>query len=336
MDKIKKKLFGSPDQANMTIMVIMFVGIFAALSLALGKTFLSANNFVSMASQIPEFGFLAFGIAVCMIGGGTDMSIVANANLATIVCANVMKKMAETGNVTTAIVVGMALGLLVSILCGALNGFLISCCKINALMATMGTMLFYSGIGMVITKGKTVSGLPYEFMDISLIKFLGIPLFFWILLVGAAILIFVLSYTTYGKRLYLYGTNRTVYLFSGAKVGSLMMVTFTLGGFLSGIGGLLMLCRVCSASPSFGETYLLQAILVCALGGISALGGRGKIAGVLLGLGVLQMLQSGFTLLGFEQYYKNFIWGIVLIIVLIANYYIEAMTKKAPKVKAGK
>ena len=327
-----QKIFKDADQANIAILIAAFIVVFVVLSLILGTHFISKNNFLSMASQLPEFGFMAMAIAFCMITGGTDFSIVAVANLTTIVCCKVILACVDGGMSTgSAIALGFVVGLLVALACGVLNGFLRAVFKINALLITMATMMFYSGIGMIVTKGKTISGLPLEFMDIGLIKLLGIPLFFWVLIIVAFLMIWVLSYTEYGKTLYLYGTSHTVALFTGMPINKLLMETHVLASFFAGIGGLLMLIRVCSASVSYGDTYLLQAILVCALGGINALGGRGSLIGVLISMFVLQMLQSGFTLLGFEAYYKNFIWGIVLIVVLISNYYLDRLGKKTPK-----
>ena len=88
-----------------------------------------------------------------------------------------------------------------------------------------------------------------------------------------------------------------------------------------------MMSRVNSARVGYGDTYQLQAILVCALGGVSPDGGKGKVIGVVIAILVLQILQSGFTLLNFAPFVKSLIWGSVLIVILITNYLIE--TKKA-------
>jgi simple sugar transport system permease protein len=123
--------------------------------------------------------------------------------------------------------------------------------------------------------------------------------------------------------MYFLGENKTVSLFAGIKNERITMVTYTIAGCLCGISSLIMMSRVNSARVGYGDTYLLQAILVCALGGVNPSGGKGKVIGVVLAIIVLQMLQSGFTLLNFPPYVKSLIWGSVLIIVMILNFVID-------------
>lgn len=332
--KLRNRI-GQYEDVNVIILVVAAVAVFLVLSLAIGDKFFAVKNFQSMAFQIPEFGFMAFGMALCLLAGGIDLSIVSIANLSSILAGYIILGIAnKVGNVWLAILLAFLVALVVATLCGLLNGLLIAKAYIFPILATLSTMIFYGGVAMAITSGNTVIGFPEQFAEVSIFKLWGIPAAFIVFVAATIILSLILAVTFFGRSVYLYGENKIVALFSGMKTHSIIIKTYMLSGFLSGIGGLIMMSRVNSARVGYGETYLLQALLVCILGGLSWKGGRGKIVGVFLGILVLQMLQSGLTLLGMEPYLKNFIWGVVLIGVMIANYYVDKNRKKIklPKV----
>jgi simple sugar transport system permease protein len=332
--KLRNKIEQFKD-VNVIMLAGVTVAVLLVLSLAIGNKFFAVKNFRSMTFQIPEFGFMAFGMAICILAGGIDLSIVSIANLSSVLAGYVILGIANNGgNVWLAILLAFLVALVVATLCGLLNGLLITKAYIFPILATLSTMIFYNGVTMAITSGNTIIGFPEEFAEVSIFKLWGIPAAFIVFVVVTIILSLILAGTFFGKSIYLYGENKIVALFSGMKTHSIVIKTYVLSGLLSGIGGLIMMSRVNSARVGYGETYLLQALLVCVLGGLSTKGGKGKIVGVFLGILVLQMLQSGFTLLGMEPYLKNFIWGAVLIGVMIANYYIDKNRKKIklPKV----
>jgi simple sugar transport system permease protein len=326
---------GQSRDVNVIILAGATVAVLLVLSLVIGNKFFSVKNFRSMAFQIPEFGFMAFGMALCILAGGIDLSIVSIANLSSIPAGYLILGITNRGgNITLAIILAFLLALVIATLCGLLNGLLIAKAHIFPILTTLSTMIFYSGMAMAITSGNTVIGFPEAFSEVGIFSLWGIPFFFIVFVAATVIITLIMAGTFFGKSVYLYGENKTAALFSGMKTSSIIIKTYTLSGFLSGIGGLILMSRVNSARVGYGETYLLQALLVCVLGGLSVSGGKGKIVGVFLGILVLQMLQSGFTLLGLEPYLKNFIWGVVLIGVMIAIYYVEKnrMKIKLPKV----
>jgi simple sugar transport system permease protein len=161
------------------------------------------------------------------------------------------------------------------------------------------------------------------FIRLGIVKFHSVPAIFIMFIIAAVILAFLLRVTKIGKNMYLYGENSTVSLFSGIRNSRVVIVTYTLAGVLCGMASVIMMSRVNSARVGYGETYLLQAILVCALGGINPNGGKGRVIGVVVAIIVLQLLQSGFTLLDFAPFIKSLIWGGVLISVMVINYFAD-------------
>ncbi|MDY3003204.1 MAG: ABC transporter permease [Christensenella hongkongensis] len=325
----KKSLKGFvAKDINLTILIVAIAGIIIVLSAILGNKFLSPMNFQSMAYQIPEFGFIALAMMICMLTGGIDLSVVSVATMSSVLAAMIMTGITENGG-DAGYAIGMAVlaALGVSLLCGLFNGILIAKCSVLPILATLSTMILYTGIAMAITDGAGITGFPKEFIKFGSAKVFDIPVIFILFLAAAVLIALMLRRTKLGRSLYLYGENSTVSLFSGIRNERLVVITYTLSGLLCGIASIIMMSRVNSARVGYGDTYQLQAILVCALGGVSPDGGKGKVIGVVIAILVLQILQSGFTLLNFAPFVKSLIWGSVLIVIMITNYLIE--TKKA-------
>ena len=135
---------------------------------------------------------------------------------------------------------------------------------------------------------------------------------------------FLLSRTSYGKKLYLTGTSEKVARFSGLKVDRLLIVTYALSGMLAALGGMIMLANYNSARSDYGSVYTLQCILIVVLGGVSPTGGKGKISGVVLSIILLSLLEAGINRFPqISSYYITLIWGAVLLLVMVLNYFVE-------------
>ena len=306
---------------NIVILVVAFIVVLFLLWQMCGSQFMSSANWESMAYQIPEFGLLAFGMMLCMITGGIDLSIVSIATLTSILSATVMNSLIQNGSsVGAAIAAAVATAVVVSAICGLINGLIIAKLHILPILVTLATMIFFQGISMVITGGAGITGYPEEFLAFGLEKVGGfLPVIFIILIVIAVLIWFMLEKTKYGRRLYLYGENSVVSLFSGINNDRVIVLTYMISGLLCGLASIIMMARVNSARVGYGDLYQMQAILVCVIGGINPNGGRGKIFGVCIAIILLQMLQSGFNILGFEPYIKKLIWGVVLVGVMMLN-----------------
>ncbi|MGC8778833.1 MAG: ABC transporter permease, partial [Candidatus Caldatribacteriaceae bacterium] len=283
--------------ANMTILLGTFGIVLVVMAILLGSSFFNLRNIVSMGFQIPEFGFLALAMSLAMLTGGIDLSIIGNMNLSGILAALVLTNASFLSSLGMGVTVllAIALALLVSLGCGILNGLLVGIVRVPPMLATIGTMMLYSGIGMAITGGRGVVGFPEAFLVIGNARFLGIPIPLLIMFVVFFLVSLALEHTIWGKSVYLVGSNYVAALFSGIRTRRTIVLTYLLGGLMCGISAIILISRVNSARVGYGDTYLLQAILVSVMGGISPQGGVGKIFGVLTSILILQSLSSAFT-----------------------------------------
>ena len=304
--------------ATLLLAAILIAG---TLGIARPDTFLSPANINSMLLQSSVIGLLSLAVAITMLTGGIDLSINATANLTSITVAILLSKMVSVagGNVTLATTaLALVVGLLVGFGCGLFNGFLIALLGYSPILATLGTMTLFSGIGTVLTGGNTLFGIS-AFAAIGRGSVLGIPLPAIVFLLAALVLSLVLEARRFGFYVSLYGANETAARFSGINERRLLLSVYAVSGLLSAIAGLINLGVTNSANVDFGSSYVLLAVLIPVLGGISASGGAGRIIGVVVAVLILQFLSTGLNLVfqsSGSNFLKEFAWGATLLVVL--------------------
>lgn len=319
-------------------LVLMMAAWLIFMAITCFDKFFAIKNFQKIATTFPEFGLMALGAMLCMITGGIDLSSVGIANLTGIMMALFMKNQVNEAGEAAGWVIPTALllSMLCGMLAGAINGLLVSKIKIPPILATMGINQLLTGVSMVITNGKAVSGIPNAYSEIINNKILKvvpgkrgtvsglIPVQLIIFLIVAIIIWFLISRTTYGKKLYMIGTNEKVARFSGLKVDRVLIKTYALSGICAALGGMIMLANYSVARSDYGSQYTLQCILIAVLGGVSPTGGRGRLSGVMLAIVLLSLLEAGIN--RFPQispYYITLIWGAVLLLVMVLNYFVD-------------
>lgn len=319
------------DSQTLRLLVIAIV-LFVVFSYLLPGKFLTVRNMQSMAVQFPEFGILAFAIMITMLTGGIDLSIVGAANLSAIVGALVLTRLAGGDGAAMPLLLAAPLAILAALLigslCGLFNGFLVSRIGITPILATLGTGSLYTGLSFVITGGPAITTTQLAFIGNSTILGLPIPVIVFIVL--AAVFSIMLNRSAFGFNVYMLGTNPTAALFSGINSHRVLMRTYWLAGLVAGITGIIFLARTNSAKPDYGASFILLAVLIAILGGVSYTGGFGTISGLVLAVLSIQFLSTGLNMLMLEWFpssaaifFRQFAWGGLLLLVMVLNYYVE-------------
>jgi len=287
--------------------------------------FFTPENFRSMAYQVPEIAILSIAVMLSMLTGGIDLSIVGISNAAALVAAYIMtEQMSATGDISSLwIIIACLSGILIGLMCGVINSILIAILNVTPILATLATMTLFNGIAIGITNGISVSDLPKQFIRVGNGTFFGIPTPFVLMVAIAAFVGFLINRTGLGLKLLLIGTNRKAAQYSVMGDRKVIAWTYILSGFLSSLAGLIIAARTSAASPDFGNSYILLAIVIVVLGGINPLGGFGTVTGVVLATVVLQMVSSGFNALRFSQFFYLAAQGGVLVAVMILNTVLE-------------
>jgi simple sugar transport system permease protein len=275
--------------------------------------------------QFPEYGIMAIGISLAMITGGIDLGVVGTANLSAILAAKFLIGTVPRGTppsqVVPFLIAAVLISLAVGIACGTFAGILIARFHIPAILATLGTQQLYTGIAIGITNGRPQSGLPLLYSKIGNTQFFNfIPISFVIFVVVAVSVGIMLSRTRLGTHMYMLGTNPRAARYAGLNNNFILIRTYMISGLLSSVAGLIMMARANSAKADYGAPYTLQCVLIAVLGGIDPNGGFGTIAGVTIAILILQFLSSGLNMFNnISNFYRDVIWGGVLILVLVFN-----------------
>lgn len=303
---------------NLLRLLLITVGIFVLMSALRPDQFLTLNNLRSMAFQFPEFAILSLAVTLAMLTGGIDLSIVGTANLSAILVAFFLRAATASGvSPEAAIFLGIALALGIGATAGLLNGVLIARIGIPPILATLGTSQVFTGIGLGLTGGRAVLGLPEAFSFVGNGAIFGFPVPFVIFGTCAVLLAVVLNRTTFGEKVYLLGTNPLAARFAGLGNERIIIRTYLLCGVFSSVAGLIMMSRANSAKADFGASYILLCVLIAVLGGVNPYGGFGKVMGVVLAVLSLQFLSSGFNILRVSNFAKEFVWGALLLAVMV-------------------
>ncbi len=306
---------------NFLRMLVLLIVLLVFGGITRGSSFIGVASLQNIAVQLVEYGLMALGLSICMINGGIDLSTAYVANFAGIIMGMTMQNMAGGGGIFTALI----LGILVGAACGAFNGFLVSVVHIPAMLATLGSYELFYGIAIVITKGQSVSISGTGFEKFAATKIFGvIPLTFILFLLIAVVISFILDHTSFGRRVHLIGTNDKSSLFSGINVRMNTILAYMMSGILASIAGIISLSRVTTARADFGKSYIMMTVLIAVLGGCDPNGGKGNIAGVTVAVMVVQTISALLnTLPDLSNYFRELLYGVLLIGVLVLNYYTE-------------
>lgn len=309
-------------RANNLTLLIAFVVVVLLMTVAMPDRFLRVGNLQNMMRNLPEYGLLAFGIMIAMTIGGIDLSGVSVLSLSGVVAASVLSRHGEIGLPPwITIILAIVAALATAAVCGLVNGLIISRASVPAIIATLGTNGLYFGISMGMTEGHNLGGFPLQYIRIANGYFLGIPIPFWIFIGIALLLWLLLERTDLGFRMKMLGASPVAARFSGFDNRVVLIKSFVIISILAGISAILLTSKVATMRPNYGQEYLLLAVLLSILGGTNPDGGFSSVLGVVLAIFTLQALATGSTFLGFTPFFRNFLYGLMLLVVMIIHYY---------------
>jgi simple sugar transport system permease protein len=322
-----------------TVQLIGFnVVIFMIFALLRPERFPTFSNFRAMSFQFPELAFFTLALAMVMMTGGINLSVVAIGNLvATLVGKFLLSNVssAATGlEVAPYMVVIVLIAVGIGIACGFLNGFLVAYLKIPPILATLGTQNLFTGISMVLTGGIGVFGLFPQALNYVgsgyIFGYVPFPLFLF--LITLVFLYFLIHRTPYGFKTQWFGSSNKASFYSGVNNVRTVFKTYVYSSVLGALTGILILARTSTAKYDYGVTYVLQALLVSNLAGIG--GGKGNIINILLSVFAIQMVDSGFNFLRISSFVRAAAYGALLIISIALEYTIRHYRQKREVKKA--
>lgn len=300
------------------LVFIIEVIIFAVAS---GGTFTSPNNIVNILRQVSYYGIASVGMTFVILIAGIDLSIGSIITLVNMICAYLMVNMGV--NMWIAVLAS----LVVAVLIGLLNGFMVSSIGIPALIATFASQTVFEGLAFLITNGRPISGFTKTYPAFNLFArwtVAGIPICALIMVACFAIGSFILNKSFFGRYFYAIGGNEEASKLSGILVSKMKYLIYALSGFFAGLAGIVLLSRSGSAQTTVGKGLEFDVITCVVLGGVSVNGGIGRISGVVAGVLIIGSLTNGMILMNVSEYTQMVVKGIVLALAV----GIDCMSKR--------
>jgi ribose transport system permease protein len=301
-----------------------FIRRFASLGSMLGISvilsfispdFLTIDNLFSVGLQISVIALLAIGEVLVIISSGIDLSVGSILALSGIVTTLMLSYGFD-------IYSSIFAGLLVSSLCGMLSGFLIAKGKLPAFIATLGMMGIARGVSLIITEGVPIFGLPASFAYIANAKIFNvIPFPIILVLIFAILMHILLNQSSFGRYIFALGGNYEAARLAGVKVERETIKIYTIAGFFSGLGGIILASRLSTGQPTAGTGYELDVIAACVIGGASLSGGSGSISGAIIGALTIGILRNGCNLLNISAFWQSIAIGLIIIVAVFIDQY---------------
>jgi ribose transport system permease protein len=293
------------------VLILLAMVVFLSLYT---DTFLTSTNIFNILRAFSWIAISAFGQCMVIITTGVDLSVGSVMGLSGLASAMLLVREVP---VPTAVAGGLAVGLIV----GMANGLMITKGKLPPFIATLGTLLMARGLCYGLTGGWPVRSLPQSFRNLGQydipIGNVGVPLPLIFMLILAVITSLFLSRSTWGYRIYAVGGNEEATRLSGINTDRVKIMVYSLCGFLTAIGGVLMTARLGVAAPTAADAYELDVIAAAVVGGTSFNGGEGTILGVLVGAAIMQVLRTGLVLTGVSAYWLQAVQGLVIVTAIM-------------------
>ena len=288
---------------------VIFIALVVVLT-CLKPSFIQPANLVNILKQASINGILAFGMMFVIIAGGFDMSVGS-----TVAFTGILAAMLGQGQypIFVPLIVAMLGGLAV----GVVNGVGVAVGNLPPFIMTLGTMTAVRGLALLISDGKPIIGISESYKAVAASSIFGIPMLAVFLVITILLCSFVLSKTVYGRRVYACGGNLLAAQVSGINTTKIRISTFAIAGLLAGLSGFLMTSRVTIAQPTAAESYEMDAIGACFIGGASAYGGTGTVPGVIVGATLMGVLNLGMSIMGVDQNLQKVVKGGVLLAAVI-------------------
>ena len=296
---------------------LVALAVFMTLST---DSFGTGQNIFNITRNAAFVGIMVLGQTLVIITGGIDLSVGSVMGLSGIACALALESGATLSE-------GIVAGLLVAILCGLINGALISYLRLSAFVVTLGMISIARSLSLVISSNRMVYEFgPHEekFLNLGSSELLGVAYPVIVVLAGALIFGVLLRQSVWGKHLYALGGNEEASRLNGLRIERLKVSVYILSALTAGVSGVLSVAWLGSASTSLGTGYELTVIAAAVIGGANLFGGAGGVFGALVGALFIETIRNSLLLFGVDSYWQGTFVGLFIILAVV----IEALKSK--------
>ncbi|POT97657.1 MULTISPECIES: ABC transporter permease [Enterobacteriaceae] len=297
----------------------LLAAVIVLMVLAIGSrvpSFIAPGNLAEMFNDTAILIILALGQMMVLLTKGIDLSMAANLALTGMIVALLNFHHPDIP-VWALLILATGLGLVM----GMINGLLVWKMGIPAIVVTLGTMSIYRGIIFLLSDGGWINShqMSGDFLALPRASVLGLPLLSWCAIAALLVVGYFLRYSRTGRALYTAGGNATAAYYTGINAGKMQFVSFCLSGALAGFCGYLWISRFAVAYVDVANGFELQVVAACVIGGVSTMGGTGRVLGCLFGALFLGVINNALPVIGISPFWQMAISGTVIVIAVLLN-----------------
>src|SRR5438067_10301271 len=293
------------------IVLLLVVGTFE------NPAFLTSDNFINVAQLAAPLGVVVVAETLILLAGKFDLSLQSTYGLAPMVGAWLIVSPDGQGLGTNwNPFLGIAIVLLVGLVVGAFNGFLVIKLGFNAFIFTLAMLILLMGIQVGIVSGRTIYHLPDEFIYLGSASLFGVPVSVWVTAVIFLLSALFLRYHRVGRAIYAIGGNTEAARAAGIHVDRIRIGVFIVASLLAALAGLMTAGQVVAVTASQGSNLIFSVFAAAVIGGISLDGGRGRMVGALTGVILLALVQNILILSQIQTFWIDAATGLIILIAL--------------------
>ena len=313
--------------------------------------FVGSSNVVVVDREVAMLGIMAIGIGFVIITGGIDLSIGSIVGLTGVLIAKLTLAPSihadgiNVGGFGWPLWLAIVSALLCTALIGLIQGLLITRLKLQPFIVTLAGMLLLKGISETITRGGSLSLAKSLLARLPLTGFFDrhngivwIPYPVVIFFAVAALAIYVLHFTVFGRYVFAIGGNRDAAEYSGINVKRVEVSAYVISALLAGVAGICFAARIKDMGQQVGESFELAAITATVLGGCSLRGGEGSIIGIIIGTAIMKVIENGITMFGVDwklnPHWTNIIIGATILLAVTADQIAHILRSRKRTVSA--
>ncbi|MGN0306900.1 MAG: galactose/methyl galactoside ABC transporter permease MglC [Lachnospiraceae bacterium] len=308
---------------NGIIILMVIMAIYVSIT---EPTFRTPNNLINILINMAPRVIIALGVSGCLITKGTDLSAGRMVGLSACIAGTLLQRTDYSGKFypnlgEMNIILVLLICIAVCAVFGLINGLVISYLNVPPFIGTLGMQLIVYGICLVYTNATPLGGYRDSYTSIATgtvlpQAFIGYRLSNYLIIIAFVIglfMYFLYNHTCHGKYMYAIGGNESAAEVSGVNVKRTKVIIYTLAAAMYAIAGYLLGAKAGGASVNLGQSYELDAIAACTIGGVSVNGGIGKISSVVIGVAVFELLKSCLQFLGVDTNAQYIAQGIVIV-----------------------
>ncbi|MBR5448858.1 MAG: beta-methylgalactoside transporter [Clostridia bacterium] len=309
------------------MLIVILISIFVIAILR--PRFLSAASIINIISLTAARLPIALGIGGAIVLTGTDISAGRAVGLTACIAASLLQSASYGGKMFPGLsplppIIALLAVMLVGAAIGFVNGFFVAKFKLHPFIVTLSTQLILYGLVLLYLQignngGQTLSGLDGRYIDfvtapLFRISGIAVPRYVLFSLIITAVMWVIWNKTVFGKNMFAVGSNEAAAVVSGVNVFWTVIGVFILAGIMYGITGFIEGARIASSASYTGQNYESDAIAACVIGGVSFVGGTGKVGGVVIGVLLLQIIFVGLNFLSVDQNMLYIIKGMIILL----------------------